>query len=160
MSGRVPSSAVAGSSAAGMQGPDAHFAPGAGRDRRARSLGQRGRRPREDEGQNNDGQTHQRDAHQSSYTWNLGHRPAVARGKGGGRAVRNLLPKPANGGGNARNGRGTASEGGKCSEFKDSTGGKYAANLDFLFSSRLYFEHEASLVHKGRTRGNVRRDGL
>src|SRR5437867_5493276 len=40
-------------------------------------------------------------------------------------------------------------KGGKCSEFKDSTGGKYAANLDFLFSSRLYFEHEAS----GRARG-------
>jgi len=74
-------------------GPDAHLAPGAGRDRRARSLGQRGPRPREDEGQENDGQTHHRDAHQSSYTWNLGHLPPVAKGEGRRPSGTKLAPK-------------------------------------------------------------------
>jgi len=41
-----------------------------------------------------------------------------------------------------------------------STSGKLPANLDFLFRSRLYFEHTAMLVLERRTGGQVRRDGL
>src|SRR3989475_263950 len=42
---------------------DAHFSADTGRARCARRLGWRGRGPREDERQQNDGQTHQQDAH-------------------------------------------------------------------------------------------------
>lgn len=48
----------------------------------------------------------------------------------------------------------------KHQKFNMSTSGKLPANLDFLFRSRLYFEHTAMLVLERRTGGQVRRDGL
>lgn len=45
-------------------------------------------------------------------------------------------------------------------KFNMSTSGRLSANLDFLFQSRLYFEHTAMLVPERRTGGQVRRDGL
>src|SRR2546425_921430 len=145
MSGRVPSSAVAGSSAAGMPG-----APTRTSRRAVDGTGELGAWDSADDGHARTRVRRMTVRRTTATRINLlirgpsGICHPLRRAKGGGRAVRNLLPKPASGGGNARNGRGAASEGGKCSEFKDSTGGKYAANLDFLFSSRLYFEHEAS----------------
>src|SRR2546422_497598 len=145
MSGRVPSSAVAGSSAAGMPG-----APTRTSRRAVDGTGELGAWDSADDGHARTRVRRMTVRRTTGTRINLlirgtsGICHPLRRAKGGGRAVRNLLPKPASGDGNARNGRGAASEGGKCSEFKDSTGGKYAANLDFLFSSRLYFEHEAS----------------
>src|SRR3989475_10630582 len=144
MSGRVPASAVAGSGAAGM--------PGAPTRTSRRALGGTGELGAWDSADDGHARTRIRRMTGRRTTGtriNLlirgtsGICHPLRRAKGGGRAVRNLLPKPASGGGNARKGGGAATEGGICSEFKDSTGGKYGANLDFLFYSRLYFAHEA-----------------
>ena len=57
--------------------------------------------------------------------------------------VQNLLPFSSEGMGTVTRWQRSHPDGEKHRKFNMSTGGKLPANLDFLFSSRLYFEHTA-----------------
>src|SRR5438093_2157951 len=128
MRGIVPSSAAAGSSAAGTPGTPTRTSrrilggPGAlggwvgadaGHARTSvnRMMGRRISRTRID-------------ILRYVYTWNPGRLPAVLIGRGAGRAVRNLLPKADSSRTNMRTGLGAVHEGKKSCKFKDSTDGK------------------------------------
>jgi hypothetical protein len=57
--------------------------------------------------------------------------------------VQNLLPLSSQGVGEVTEWQESHTDGEKHRKFNMSTGGKLSANLDFLFSRRLYYEHTA-----------------
>src|SRR5262249_10015948 len=74
-----------------------------------------------------------RGTHYSAHTFRV-HPRRVA-------GVQNLLGSEARGAGAVTEWQGSHTDGQKHRKFNMSTGGQLPANLDFLFCSRLYFEH-------------------
>src|SRR5437899_4986863 len=99
---------------------------------------------RHERSQNGSDATEHRRGHHRLYTWNPLFPPLVSRaGSTTTSRYRTCSRSRVRGMGTVTRWQRSHPDGEKHRKFNMSTGGKLPANLDFLFSSRLYFEHTA-----------------